>query len=161
MLRSMIRAAAVAMLFAGPVLAETDARGAALSAALPADFEGYGRIADDMIDVGEGGGDVTVTRMLNAAGPGGAPVVIMVRLWPAEDIEDEAERMLNAEGAAGMGGRLIEVKGHPGFVWPSSLTIFPGRPGSGLAVSISGLDDIEEAVRMAGLIDYDALLAIK
>lgn len=160
MLRSVACAAAALFLAAAPAFADDDPRVAALAAAMPAAPDGYTRSMDDMIEVVEEDGLVSVTRIFASPAATG-PVIMLVKLAPPEEIEEEAARMLDPEGMEVLKGRLVEVNGHPGFFWPGALGVFPGRPDSGVSVSLAGVRDADEAVRLAGLVDYDALLAIR
>lgn len=160
MLRSIVRAAAVAMVFAGVAQAEDDPRLALVAAAIPAEIDGYTRNVEDVIDVQEDDGQLSLARIFISSGGGAGPVVVMVRLWPADEVEDEASRMLDPETLGAMNGKLFEVAGHPAFFIEGASSVFPGRPDSGVAVSIAGLNDADEAARLAGLVDYEALLAI-
>lgn len=161
MLRSFVYAATAALvLAAGPAFAEDDPRIAPVSAAMPAEIDGYTRSMDDMIEASEEDGQLSVSRIFASPSVRG-PVILQVRLWTAEETEAEAEKMLDPEGLELLKAQLIEVNGHPAVFWPGAMAVFPARPDSGVSVMLAGISELDEAVRVASLVDYEALLAIE
>lgn len=161
MLRSMVHAAAAITLAVSTLaFAEVDPRATAAAAAIPAEIEGYTRSMDDMIDVSEEDKSMIVARVLSSPKANG-PVILQVRLWTPEDTEADAEKMLDPADLEILKGKLLEVSGHPAFFMPGAMAVYPGRPDSGVTVMVSGLTDADEATRLAGLFDYEALLAIE
>lgn len=161
MLRSAVHAAAAATLAVSTLaFAEGDPRATAVAAAIPAEIEGYTRTMDDLIDVSEEDGSLTVARLLSSPKVNG-PVIVQVRLWTPEGTEKDAAKMLDPEGIEVVDGSLLDVNGHPAFFMPGVMGVYPGRPDSGVTVMVGGISDADEAVRVAGLVDYEALLAIE
>jgi hypothetical protein len=154
MLRRAAAFAAVLTLSA-PAQAQ-DPRAASVSAALPA-IDGYEKPMDDVVDVSGIPPALTVVRFYS--GPAGM-VQVQVRLWDAANTESEAALMSDPATIAMGNGETVQIAGHPGAIVNDVLLIYPGRPDSGLTLTVGGTTDRAVLKAIAEKVDFDALLAI-
>lgn len=147
---------AAALVLTAPAFAQ-DPRAAAVSAAMPT-VEGYEKAMDDIVDVSGSSPALTVVRFY--AGAAGM-IQLQVRVWGAADTESEAVLMTDPATLSATNGEAVEIAGHSGAIVNDVLLVYPGRPDSGITLTLGGTLDRAILKSFAEKVNYEALLAIK
>ena len=134
-----------------------DPRAAAVSAAFPT-IDGYEKPMDDVVDVSGEPEALTVVRFF--AGSAGM-LQVQIRLWAPAETESEAALMTDPATLASTNGEAVEIAGHSGAIVNDVLLVYPGRPNSGITLTLGGTKDRALLKSVAEKVNYDALLAIK
>ena len=134
-----------------------DPRAAAVSAAMPV-VDGYEKAMDDIVDVSGDPEALTVVRFYS--GPAGM-LQVQVRLWAPDHTEAEAVLMTDPATISSANGEAAEIAGHPAAIVNDVLLIYPGRPDSGITLTLGGTKDRAVLKAVGEKVNYDALLAIK
>ena len=111
-----------------------------------------------VVDVSGSPEALTVVRFYS--GPAGM-IQLQVRVWAPADTESEAVLMTDPATLSATNGEAVEIAGHPGAIVNDVLLVYPGRPESGLTLTLGGTMDRAVLKSFAGKVNYDALLAIK